>query len=114
MNFKQMLGGLCLAAMIGAASGAVAAAPTTAAGPPTSLPCSTCPPDGQFAAPAKTPCLGCHESYEKIAERTAKMTPNPHASHRGEPNCSNCHSMHAKPRFECNDCHTFNIKMKGE
>lgn len=42
------------------------------------------------------------------------MNPNTHFSHRGEPQCSNCHSMHEKPRFECNDCHTFDIKMKGE
>ena len=42
------------------------------------------------------------------------MTPNPHASHRGEPDCSTRHSLPAKPRLECNDCHSFNIKMKGE
>lgn len=114
MNLKKMLGGFCIAAILGAAAGAASAAPTAAAGSHAKLPCSTCHADGKFAAPAKSTCLGCHESYEKVAERTAKMTPNPHASHRGEPDCSNCHSMHAKPRFECNDCHSFNIKMKGE
>lgn len=65
-------------------------------------------------APDKQVCLACHQSYEALAKKTEKMTPNPHFSHRGQPQCSACHSMHAKPRFECNDCHTFAIKMKGE
>jgi hypothetical protein len=59
-------------------------------------------------------CLMCHQSYDAVAAKTEKMTPNPHSSHRGEPNCTNCHSVKAKPHFECNDCHEFKIKMKGE
>ncbi len=39
--------------------------------------------------------------------KTAKLNPNPHSSHRGEQNCTNCHSVKGKPRLECNDCHTF-------
>ena len=41
-------------------------------------------------------------------------TTNPHSNHRGEQNCTNCHSVKGKPHLECNDCHTFAIKMKGE
>lgn len=59
-------------------------------------------------------CLMCHQSYEAVAQKTEKMTPNPHSSHRGQPECTNCHKVTAKPHFECNDCHAFNIKMKGE
>ncbi len=59
-------------------------------------------------------CLMCHQSYEAVAQKTAKMNPNPHSSHRGDQNCTNCHSVKGKPHFECNDCHSFNIKMKGE
>lgn len=59
-------------------------------------------------------CLACHQSYEAVAAKTAKMNPNPHSNHRGEQNCTNCHKVKTKPRFECNDCHTFDIKMKGE
>lgn len=46
--------------------------------------------------------------------RTAKMNPNPHSNHRGEKDCNACHSMHGKSHFECNDCHNFAIRMKGE
>ena len=104
MQFRLML----LAAAMGlavASAGAQAAAPTAAAGSHASLPCTT--------APAKETCLSCHESYQKLAERTAKLNPNPHSNHRGEQACTNCHSMHAQPRFECNDCHTFDIQMKA-
>jgi len=56
-------------------------------------------------------CLVCHQSYQTVAQRTAKMNPNPHSNHRGEQNCTNCHSVKGKPHLEC---HTFAIKMKGE
>lgn len=59
-------------------------------------------------------CLMCHQSYAAVAQKTAKLNPNPHSNHRGEQNCTNCHSVKGKPHFECNDCHTFSIKMKGE
>lgn len=58
-------------------------------------------------------CLQCHQSYEAVAKKTENLTPNPHSSHRGEPECTNCHKVNAKPHFECNDCHELNIKMKG-
>ena len=89
MHLKSALLATMLTIGLAGTAGAV-----TINGPHSSLPCTTC--------------------HAKVAERTKAMTPNPHASHRGEADCSNCHSMHAKPRFECNDCHTFNIKMKGE
>lgn len=109
---KQMLSAIALAALLGA--GLANAAEIKAAGPHAALPCDTCHANGKFVTPAKETCLTCHQSYEAVAKRTEKLNPNPHSSHRGEPNCANCHSMHAKPRFECNDCHTFDIKMKGE
>ncbi len=59
-------------------------------------------------------CLVCHQSYQAVAQKTAKMNPNPHSNHRGEQNCTNCHSVKGKPHLECNDCHTFAIKIKGE
>ncbi len=62
----------------------------------------------------KQDCLACHQSYDAVAAKTAKTVPNPHDSHRGEVNCTNCHSVKDRPRFECNDCHELNIKMKGE
>lgn len=93
---------------------ASAAMPAQINGPHAKLPCTTCHADAMSSAPAKETCFQCHGSYAKLAERTAKMTPNPHMNHRGEQNCSNCHSLHGKSRFECNDCHNFTIRMKGE
>lgn len=29
-------------------------------------------------------CLVCHQSYQAVAQKTAKMNPNPHSNHRGE------------------------------
>lgn len=48
----------------------------------------------------------------KINGPHAKLTPNPHFSHRGEEDCTNCHSLHGKSRLECNDCHSFNLNFK--
>lgn len=115
MMKKSIFGALALSALLAVGATAPAsAAETKAAGSHASLPCDTCHKGGEMKAPEKETCLTCHESYAAVAKRTEKMNPNPHFSHRGEPQCSNCHSMHAKPRFECNDCHTFDIKMKGE
>ena len=66
----------------GLASGAHAAA-VTINGPHASLDCTTCHANGQFKAPAKETCFQCHQSYQTVAERTAKMNPNPHSNHRG-------------------------------
>ena len=55
-------------------------------------------------------CLACHGSYEQLAEKTAKVTPNPHDSHLGKVRCSDCHVGHADPKLMCNDCHKFNLK----
>ena len=109
-----MKSGLMAAALAAALSFALPASAVTINGPHAALPCTTCHTGTQMKAPAKDKCFECHGSYEQIAERTAKLTPKPHSSHRGEANCTACHSMHAKSRFECNDCHNFSIKMKGE
>ena len=85
--------------------------PSKINGPHAKLPCSTCHKN-EMTAPPKETCLSCHGSYDKLAERTAKLTPNPHFSHRGEEDCTNCHSLHGKSRLECNDCHSFNLNFK--
>lgn len=100
---------LCLAFTVQAATPSM-----TVAGSHANLSCNSCHTGKTFTAPAKETCLTCHQSYEAVAKRTEKLTPNPHFSHRGQRECVACHSMHAKPHFECNDCHTFSLKMKGE
>lgn len=109
MNLRLMLA--AAAAIVCAAS--AQAAPMAAAGSHASLACASCHKQSTNVAPTKENCLACHGSYDKLAERTKSLTPNPHLNHRGEQNCTNCHAMHKAPRFECNDCHTFNIQMKA-
>lgn len=112
MNLRLILAAAAVGLAM-AAAGAQAAAPGAAAGSHASLPCTTCHTGKTMTTPPKETCLKCHESYQKLGERTAKLNPNPHSNHRGEQACTNCHSMHAQPRFECNDCHTFDMKMKA-
>jgi hypothetical protein len=55
----------------------------------------------------KKECLGCHESYAALAQRTAHLKINPHQTHLGEEECSHCHKMHDKsPGLKyCTTCH---------
>jgi len=41
--------------------------------------------------PQSTVCIGCHGDLKKMAERTAKLSPNPH---EGEADCQACHHGH--------------------
>lgn len=78
------------------------------------LTCDTCHDEKpESKTPPVAKCFDCHESYDAVAELTAKFDNNPHDSHKGEPDCSTCHSMHAESRLSCNDCHSFdNMKLK--
>lgn len=58
------------------------------------------------AAPMRA-CLRCHDSYDVVAARTAKLNPNPHKSHLGALRCSYCHSSHGEPKLYCAECHQF-------
>lgn len=76
--------------------------------------CTACHGD---KSPPLTPeiaaCLACHKSYPEVAARTNALKPNPHDSHKGEVECSDCHSTHGTSRLMCNDCHSFtNFKIK--
>ncbi|MBP1626745.1 MAG: cytochrome [Holophagaceae bacterium] len=67
-------------------------------------------------------CLECHEGYEGMAKRTAKKEKgphvylaniNPHDSHIGKIECSECHSAHSEPHKSfCDRCHTFDFDSK--
>lgn len=61
----------------------------------------------------KGQCLKCHGPYDKLANQTADLVPNPHKSHLGEVNCEDCHKANlAKPVLMCNQCHNFTIHKK--
>ncbi len=61
----------------------------------------------------KQQCLQCHGPYDKLAQTTAKLEPNPHFSHLGQVNCEDCHKADAaKPQLMCNQCHQFTLREK--
>jgi len=53
-------------------------------------------------------CLECHEEdYEQAVAATEFEESNPHDSHMGEIDCTQCHQMHDKSKVMCSQCHTF-------
>jgi len=73
--------------------------------------CASCHKEEPPKVAVPTPiCQGCHGSYAKIAEKTLKTEPNPHASHMGEPSCESCHHAHKESENQCLSCHQFNFK----
>lgn len=50
-------------------------------------------------------CLSCHESYAKVAERTKKLSFNPHKSHYEDLECNACHHGHKADENFCATCH---------
>lgn len=59
----------------------------------------------------KSQCLVCHGPYEKLAQKTQNLSPNPHNSHLGQVNCEDCHIADAtKTNLMCNQCHNFKLK----
>lgn len=58
-------------------------------------------------------CLECHKGYAAVAQRTAKMKPNPHEHHLGEIRCTLCHKAHEPSVDYCRQCHDFGFKFPG-
>lgn len=112
-SVKQVLSAaLISAALIAAPSFAAGGAPN---GSHAKLSCQTCHKDGKFAAPSQKTCLQCHQSYEALAKKTAGGKFNPHDSHMGRVECTQCHGMHKKSHFICHDCHAIKDRsFKGE
>lgn len=81
--------------------------------------CTDCHAIGETKAPAKVEaCLGCHDGYEGMAKRTEKKgdgtylsNMNPHKSHLGKVECTECHKGHEKAvTTTCEKrCHTFGL-----
>jgi fumarate reductase flavoprotein subunit len=63
------------------------------------------------AAPDTRVCLSCHGPNDKLAEKTADLEANPHASHLGDLDCGNCHHGHNASVDYCGRCHTFGFKV---
>ena len=72
--------------------------------------CAKCHVESTAKAPEMATCLACHGgTYDKLAAMTAKDQPNPHASHRGEVACAECHHVHMASVTLCNQCHTYDM-----
>ena len=56
-------------------------------------------------------CLQCHGDNSKLAEKTEKLSPNPHDSHLGEIDCDKCHHSHKQSGDYCGSCHSFKFKV---
>lgn len=57
-------------------------------------------------------CLGCHEgSYAKLSEKVDTGDIPFHASHVGDPECTDCHQGHQESRLLCDQCHEFGVKV---
>ena len=73
--------------------------------------CAACHTDKNFEKPVhQDKCLACHGSYEKLAQRTEKVHPNPHNNHFGQRDCSTCHKGHQQSELTCDRCHKFDLK----
>jgi hypothetical protein len=74
------------------------------------LACNKCHTQSIAKAPDVPTCLTCHGgTYDKLAAITAQSQPNPHASHRGEAACAECHHVHKVSVTLCNQCHTYDM-----
>ena len=69
------------------------------------LSCEDCHGKGPRKPLQTADCLGCHESYPKVAERTAKLHPNPHDNHLIDLDCGLCHKGHKPQENYCLTCH---------
>ena len=99
---------LCAAAL----AAALAAAPAAAADKfmadrhaDRKVACNSCHVKG-MDPPAAGDCLKCHGgSYAALIKKTEDSDFNFHETHLGEPDCSECHSCHRKPKLVCDSCH---------
>ena len=52
-------------------------------------------------------CTVCHSLGPVLAETTAEIEPNPHASHKGDLPCAACHRAHSASVDACASCHSW-------
>ncbi|PKU26113.1 cytochrome c3 family protein [Telmatospirillum siberiense] len=70
--------------------------------------CVDCHGEGKKQSVDTDQCLECHKSFEKIAKKTADMTPNPHDNHltKSSAECNQCHQGHKANENICVKCHS--------
>ena len=76
------------------------------------LTCANCHTESTAKPPEMATCLSCHGgTYDALAKTTENDDPNPHASHRGELPCAECHHIHQASVLLCSQCHDFELKV---
>lgn len=110
---KTILGASLIALLC---SGAVMAAPMGAdRHVEKGVSCTSCHgQNNEIEYPTIEQCRTCHNPAD-VAKKTEKVKPqNPHVSpHYGtELDCVLCHTQHAEPVNQCNQCHSFDFKVK--
>lgn len=79
------------------------------------VPCADCHGTDNPDKPAKTSaCFSCHGDYASLAELTKDLPEaNPHDSHLGPIDCTECHGIHKPSVIYCNqECHNFDMNIK--
>jgi len=60
-------------------------------------------------------CLNCHDAIpgtsKEYLDNGSPRSVNIHNSHDGQLRCTLCHQIHAEPKFYCNNCHKFDVKV---
>jgi len=107
LTFAYLLGGYSILAM--AAESSFLAGKHKNAG----VDCESCHKENPPSKPVPMPiCLECHGGdYEKLAEQTTKVAPNPHDSHLGKAQCEFCHHAHKPSEYYCAKCHILDSKV---
>lgn len=71
--------------------------------------CETCHTKPRHVTDSEThenmQCKSCHGEYSDLAN--SELHFDPHTSHLGDINCTSCHKGHEAPKFQCNNCHSF-------
>lgn len=68
--------------------------------------CAACHAEGEKKSKVSMDkCVKCHESYEKVATKTANMERNPHTGHFVDLQCTTCHHGHKQSENYCGTCH---------
>lgn len=71
--------------------------------------CETCHTKPRKVSDSETyenmQCKSCHGDYADLANKELHF--DPHTSHLGDINCTSCHKGHEAPKFQCNNCHSF-------
>ncbi|WOT05898.1 cytochrome c3 family protein [Shewanella youngdeokensis] len=74
--------------------------------------CKSCHVNGMKKPASMEGCFDCHGSYDDIRalSEEKELEANPHDSHLGDVECSDCHNIHKESaETVCAECHEFDF-----